>query len=113
METRASEQVSRRIEKMTSSPTRDGGEIDVVGALPHTLRANGDVSEELKVLADTLDDDVRSPLDNNDLESNGSSCSQRSSPGRRRAWNRDDDEPMLQGKDKPILIISLVQPQGS
>ena len=92
---------------MTSSPTRDGGEIDVVGALPHTLRANGDVSEELKVLADTLDDDVRSPLDNNDLESNGSSCSQRSSPGRRRAWNRDDDEPMLQDNEDRFCLLPI------
>jgi len=92
---------------MTSSPTRDGGEIDVVGALPHTLRANGDVSEELKVLADTLDDDVRSPLDNNDLESNGSSCSQRSSPGRRRAWNRDDDEPMLQDNEDRFSLFPV------
>ena len=92
---------------MTSSPTRDGGEIDVVGALPHTLRANGDVSEELKVLADTLDDDVRSPLDNNDLESNGSSSSQRSSPGRRRAWNRDDDEPMLQDNEDRFSLFPV------
>jgi ribonucleoside-diphosphate reductase subunit M2 len=91
---------------MTSTPTRDadGGDID---ALPHTLRAN--VSEELKALADALDDDARSPLDNNDIEStNGSSSS---SPGRRQGGtctaNRDDDEPMLQDNEDRFSIFPV------